>query len=66
MATGYRSVTATLSTDQDGVGDACDVCPNTPSGDAVNAHGRSKGDLDDDCDVDLDDFSLFQQNFHGP
>ncbi len=43
-----------------------DVCPLSPPAANVDAAGRSVGDLDEDCDVDLDDFGLFQQNFSGP
>jgi hypothetical protein len=53
-------------TDLDGVGDACDLCPNTPAGATVDAGGRTKGDLDGDCDVDLEDFAEMQGNFSGP
>jgi hypothetical protein len=48
------------------VPDNIDVCPNTPPGVAVDAVGRPLGDLDADCDTDLDDFALFQQGFTGP
>ena len=52
--------------DGDGVDDALDVCDNTPVGTAVDAEGRPLGDLDQDCDNDLEDFALFQQGFTGP
>ncbi len=37
-------------TDKDGVIDSTDICPNTPSGQTVNASGCSQGQLDDDND----------------
>jgi hypothetical protein len=50
--------------DADGVCDMNDVCPCTPSFvDLVDAEGRPKGDLDEDCDVDMNDFSIFANNF---
>ena len=52
--------------DGDGVDDAFDVCNNTPAGTAVDTEGRPLGDTDQDCDTDLDDFSLFQQGMTGP
>ena len=52
--------------DGDAVCDSDDVCPLTPPGVAVDAHGRPLGDLDGDCDTDLLDFKLFQQGFTGP
>lgn len=55
-----------LDTDGDGVDDAIDVCNNTPAGIAVDAEGRPLGDMDLDCDVDLDDFAVFQGNMTGP
>lgn len=55
-----------VDTDGDGVDDVIDVCDNTPPGIAVDAQGRPRGDLDRDCDVDLDDFAIFQGNMTGP
>jgi formylglycine-generating enzyme required for sulfatase activity len=52
--------------DGDGVDDFSDVCDNTPVGTAVDAEGRPLGDLDQDCDNDLEDFALSQQGFTGP
>jgi len=52
--------------DGDGVGDACDVCPDTPPSQSVGPDGRPQGDFDGDCDVDLMDYAVFQQNFGGP
>jgi sulfatase modifying factor 1 len=52
--------------DGDGVDDAFDVCNFTPAGAAVDAEGRPVGDLDLDCDTDLDDFTMFQQGFTDP
>jgi sulfatase modifying factor 1 len=53
-------------TDGDGADDVNDVCEGTPSGTAVDAEGRPLGDIDLDCDTDLDDFALFQQGLTGP
>ncbi len=42
-----------------------DPCPFTALGVAVDAKGRSLGDVDHDCDTDLDDYRLFQLGFNG-
>jgi formylglycine-generating enzyme required for sulfatase activity len=55
-----------VDSDGDGVGDLFDVCDNTPTGTPVDSEGRPLGDIDRDCDTDLDDYSLFQQGFTGP
>lgn len=55
-----------MDADCDGVVDAVDVCPNTPAGVQVDADGRPIGDLDGDCDNDLDDFAIFSRGFTGP
>ena len=55
-----------VDSDGDGVNDAIDVCNNTPVGTAVDAEGRPLGDIDQDCDTDLEDFALFEQGFTGP
>jgi formylglycine-generating enzyme required for sulfatase activity len=52
--------------DGDGVGNLIDVCDNTPPGMAVDTEGRPLGDVDLDCDNDLDDHALSQQGFTGP
>ncbi len=52
--------------DGDGVDDPMDVCNNTPPGTAVDAVGRPLGDVDLDCDTDLEDHGLSQQGFTGP
>jgi hypothetical protein len=49
--------------DCDGVPDASDVCLCTPCFAAVDAEGRPEGDIDKDCDVDLNDFARFANNF---
>lgn len=52
--------------DGDGVPDPADVCDDTPAGTVVDSVGRPLGDLDADCDTDLDDYGLFLQGFTGP
>lgn len=52
--------------DGDGVDDSIDVCCATPPGLEVDDHGRPKGDLDGDCDVDLYDYRILSENFTGP
>ena len=59
-------LTVLPDTDGDGVHDALDLCNNTPPGTVVDAEGRPLGDIDQDCDTDVDDFALFQQGFTGP
>jgi hypothetical protein len=50
--------------DADGVCDYADVCPCTPGFvEFVDDEGRPKGDLDDDCDVDLNDFATFAGSY---
>ncbi len=60
--------TAALATDTDGDGvtDEADVCCNTPLGIPVDADGRPVADLDEDCDVDLEDHALLAASFTGP
>ncbi|MHC4066385.1 MAG: SUMF1/EgtB/PvdO family nonheme iron enzyme, partial [Planctomycetota bacterium] len=55
-----------VDSDGDGVDDPIDVCDNTPPGTAIDAEGRPLGDIDLDCDTDLEDYGLFQQGFTGP
>lgn len=55
-----------FDSDGDGVGDVCDRCPDTPPGSAVQSDGSPRSDLDGDCDVDLRDYSIFQNDFFGP
>lgn len=52
--------------DGDGVEDVMDVCNNTPAGTAVDAQGRPLGDMDLDCDNDLEDYALFLMGITGP
>lgn len=52
--------------DGDGVPDDRDICCSTPEGVAVDIDGRPISDLDDDCDVDLDDFFLLSMNLGEP
>lgn len=67
------AIVATLGTaalavdsDLDGVDDALDVCCATPPGVPVDEHGRPLGDLDLDCDVDLEDAAIFWSAYTGP
>ncbi|TVZ13829.1 putative secreted protein (Por secretion system target) [Maribacter sp. MAR_2009_72] len=52
--------TTSNDTDNDGVIDANDNCPNTPNGETVNANGCSQSQLDDDNDgvANIDDLCL--------
>jgi hypothetical protein len=52
--------------DGDGVIGCDDVCPDAAAPGGVDASGRSLGDFDEDCDVDLFDFVITQLNFTGP
>jgi hypothetical protein len=38
----------------------------SPAPGGIDSQGRPLGDLDGDCDVDLDDFSLWADCFGGP
>ncbi|MBU0616873.1 MAG: thrombospondin type 3 repeat-containing protein [Planctomycetes bacterium] len=53
-------------TDGDGVGDVCDSCPEVDSPGGVDQFGRALGTIDIDCDVDADDFALFERCMAGP
>lgn len=50
----------------DGVPNELDVCDYTPPGAQVEPDGGVLGDLDGDCDVDLEDFAIMQNRFTGP
>jgi len=52
--------------DDDGVPNGLDVCDYTPPGAQVEPDGGVLGDLDGDCDVDLEDFAIMQDRFTGP
>lgn len=54
------TVVYAVDSDQDGVDDSIDVCCNTPADLTVDGEGRPIGDLDGDCDVDLDDMALLE------
>lgn len=45
--------------DLDGVGDVCDLCPETPTGNPVDVFGCTPGDLNSDGEVDAGDFEIF-------
>ncbi len=51
--------------DGDDVDDAIDVCINTPPNTVVDAVGRPLGDVDLDCDSDLEDYALSLRGFTG-
>jgi hypothetical protein len=53
-------------TDDDGVMNDFDVCFDVPAPGGVDEEGRPLGDTDNDCDLDLEDFMVFQENFWGP
>jgi hypothetical protein len=56
-------------TDDDGVFNPCDICPNTIPGATVDGTGcppEIPGDFDRDGDVDTDDFDAFQTCASGP
>lgn len=52
--------------DDDGVFGCNDVCPSVTAPGGTDSDGRPLGDLDADCDVDLNDFAIMQLNFTGP
>lgn len=49
--------------DDDGVPNDDDVCDFTPLGQTIGANGTTPADLDGDCDVDLEDFAIWQLSF---
>lgn len=46
--------------DDDGVPNGIDVCNYSPMDVEVTPVGASRGDVDGDCDVDIDDFFIFE------
>ncbi|MHC4696728.1 MAG: hypothetical protein ACYTFA_08305 [Planctomycetota bacterium] len=55
--------------DDDGVPNEEDVCDYTPMllpAGLIEPDGSVRGDLDGDCDVDLDDYAITQERFTGP
>ncbi len=52
--------------DEDGVGDVCDSCPEVDAPGGVDQFGRPLGTIDIDCDVDADDFVIFESCMAGP
>jgi len=63
LSWGSAAIATDTDVDGDGVHDAFDVCPNTPSGVVVDNGGRPVANLDSDCDVDLRDFAILQMGF---
>lgn len=55
----YNDVPPLVDTDNDGIPDIDDVCPNNPMGMLVDTQGRPKGDMNDDCVVNGLDVQLF-------
>ena len=55
-----------IDSDGDGVDDSIDVCCQTQEGVSVDAEGRPVADIDEDCDVDLEDYQLLQNGLRGP
>lgn len=49
--------------DGDGLVNASDVCDFTPLGATRRANGATVGDINNDCDVDLSDYSHFDECF---
>lgn len=54
--------------DNDGVANGADACEYSAVGAAIRADGSTIGDVDSDCDVDLDDYSALRHciNLGGP
>jgi hypothetical protein len=52
--------------DNDGVLNETDVCDYGPLGAPVDCQGRPRGDMDEDCDIDLADYAAFAIYFMGP
>lgn len=52
--------------DGDDVWGCDDFCPTSPAPAGVDSEGRPFGDLDRDCDVDLEDYAIMAENFSGP
>lgn len=51
--------------DNDGIHNGPDVCDFTPLGATVQPDGTLRADVDSDCDVDLRDFAILQQELTG-
>ncbi len=52
--------------DGDGVPNDDDACNFTPIGAPIQPNGTLRADADGDCDVDLTDVAIMQQEFTGP
>ena len=52
--------------DGDGVVGCADACPTSSAPAGVDPEGRPLGDIDGDCDVDLLDYAILQENLTGP
>jgi hypothetical protein len=61
-----HGVTCDGDPDSDDVWGCDDICPTSPAPAGVDSEGRPLGDLDMDCDVDLGDHAIMQENFSGP
>jgi hypothetical protein len=46
--------------------DVCDYTPLVLPPESIEPDGSVRGDLDGDCDVDMDDFNILQQRSTGP
>ncbi len=70
LASGGRylgdGLTCDSDPDEDGVVGCNDSCPTSPAPAGVDSTGRPFGDLDHDCDVDLTDYAVMQENLTGP
>ncbi len=61
-----EGLTCSGDPDNDGVPGCDDVCPTRTAPGGVDARGRPLGDLTRDCNVGLEDFQIFQNNFADP
>ena len=52
--------------DNDLIENEADVCDYGPLGAPIDCEGRPRGDMNEDCDIDLADYALFAEHFTGP